>query len=789
MGGFCSVRICRTKVTVQSQAFRFKPVFGLHLLYIQMGVEMEKKELEKLLEKLSLEEKAGQLVQLMGNFYESDVEHVLTGPGKDLGLTEENIHLAGSILGTYGAETLKKIQDNYMEHHPHHIPLLFMMDVIHGMKTIFPMPLGQAATFAPELTEKCAAVAAKEAAASGLHVTFSPMADLVRDARWGRVMESCGEDPYVIGKFTEAQVKGFQGEDMGAPGKVCACVKHFAGYGAPVAGREYNTVELSEHTFRDFYMKGYEAGIRAGSGMVMTSFNTLNGIPASVNQTLMRGILRGELGFDGVLISDFAAIQETVAHGYSEDEEKAAQNALECGVDIDMMTGVYAGNLAELVRKGRIREALLDESVLRVLELKNRLGLFENPYKDADVKAEASLLLCEAHRALAREVAAKSFVLLKNEGSILPIDPKKEQKVAFIGPYTERKAIISSWAITGDTDPCVTVREAAEELFNPAATAYLEGSPILDRGYAAHAFRRNDEREYTPEEEEKLLQEAVSAAKEADLVILPLGEHFLQSGEAASRAMLDLPEVQLRLLRAVSEVNENVVTILFSGRPLDLREVSSRSRAVLEVWFPGTEGGHAILDVLTGKTEPTGRLPISFPYSVGQVPVSYNAYATGRPDDPNGTDKFKSRYLDIPNEPLYPFGYGMGYTKFDVSPVRLENAEKKEEKDTLQRLTDTTCLTASVTLKNTGDRTGTETLQLYIQDVSASVVRPVKELKGFRKVTLAPGEEQEVSFEIREEMLRFLRADGTVGSEPGKFQVWIAKDCTQGDAAEFWYEK
>lgn len=735
---------------------------------------MEQKQLKQLLLELSLEEKAGQLVQLMGNFYETDVESVLTGPGKNLGLTEENIHLAGSILGTYGAETLKKIQSAYMEQHPHHIPLLFMMDVIHGMKTIFPMPLAQAASFEPEMTEKCASAAAKEAAASGLHVTFSPMADLVRDARWGRVMESCGEDPYVIGKFTQAQVKGFQGEDMGASGKICACVKHFAGYGAPVAGREYNTVELCEYTFRDFYMKGYEAGIEAGAGMVMTSFNTLNGIPATVNQKLMRTILRGELGFDGVLISDFAAIQETIAHGYSENEEKAAQNALECGVDIDMMTGVYAGKLTELVKKGVISEALLDESVWRVLKLKNRLGLFENPYKDADAEAEAQLLLCQAHRELAREAAAKSFVLLKNDG-ILPVCPEKAQKVAFIGPYVNRKEIISSWAITGDTDPCVTIREAAEELFDKAGTAYLEGSPILDRGYAARAFRGRVEKEYTEEEENALLQEAVAAAKAADLVILPLGEHFMQSGEAASRAMLDLPEVQMRLLRAVSEVNENIVTVLFNGRPLDLREVSSRSKAVLEVWFPGTEGGHAILDVLIGKKEPGGRLPISFPYCVGQVPISYNAYATGRPDDPGGGDKFKSRYLDIPNAPLYPFGYGMGYTGFEVSPVRLD-ADKIAENGKIK---------AAVTLKNIGERIGTETLQLYIQDVSASVVRPVKELKGFLKVTLTPGEEREISFEIKESMLRFLRADGTVGSEPGTFRVWIAKDSTQGEPEEF----
>lgn len=729
---------------------------------------MEQKDLERLLGELSLEEKAGQLVQLLGNFYEKEIEYVVTGPAQELGIQEKDIRLAGSILSSYGAKTLKRIQKKYMEQHPHHIPMLFMMDIIHGMKTIFPMPLGQAATFEPEMTERCAGVTAKEAAVSGLHVTFSPMSDLVRDARWGRVVESCGEDPYLIGQFVAAQVRGFQGEDIGAPGKLCACVKHFAGYGAPVAGREYNTVELSEHTFREFYMKGYEAGIKAGVGMVMTSFNTLNGIPSSVNREVMRNILRGELGFDGVLISDYAALQETISHGYSKDQKEAAKNALECGVDIDMMTSVYAENLVTLAKEGVIEESLLDESVLRVLELKNRLGLFENPYKDADETAEKEVLLCEEHRALAREAAAKSFVLLKNE-EILPL--QTTQKLAFIGPYVNRKEILSSWAVTGDAESSVTIQEAAEEVLPKESVRYLSGCPILDRGYAKHAFRYEPEREWSTQEEEEMLERAVEMAKEADTVILCLGEHFLQTGEAASRAMLDLPEVQMRLLREVAKVNENIVTVLFSGRPLDLREVSERSKAVLEVWLPGTEGGHAILDVLTGSVEPTGRLPISFPYCVGQTPIYYNRYATGRPDNPNGTDKFRSRYLDIPNEPLYPFGFGLGYTEYEYSPVKLIT-----EGDTLR---------AEIIVTNIGEKTGTTVAQLYLQDVAASVVRPIRELKGYKKVTLAPGESQVVSFEITEEMLQFLRQDGTVGSEPGWYRVWISKDSASGEPASF----
>lgn len=734
---------------------------------------MEKNELKQLLNEMSHEEKIGQLVQLVGAFYQDNLDSVVTGPARELGITEQDIKLAGSILGTYGAADLKKIQKEYMDNHPHHIPMLFMMDVIHGMKTIFPMPLGLGATFDPELAGHAAEVAAKEAAVSGLHVTFSPMADLVRDARWGRVMESTGEDPYLNGLFAAAQVKGFQGNDMKESGKVCACVKHFAGYGAAVAGRDYNTVELSEHTFREFYLKAYQAGIDAGAGMVMTSFNTVNGVPASTNRWLMRDILREEMGFDGVLISDYAAIQETIAHGASADEKEAAKLALEAGVDIDMVTSIYAANLADMIQDGTLKEELLDECVMRVLKLKNRLGLFENPYKDADEAAEKTVILCEEHRKLAREVAQKSFVLLKNDG-LLPVD--KNKKIAFIGPYVDCKQINSSWAVTGDSKDCVTIREAAEEVFDSSKTVYVNGSPILDLDCELVGFTEAVKSEVTEEDCKKMLTEAVEAAKEADFVILPLGEHYLQSGEATSRAMIEIPSIQMELFREVVKVNENVAVVLFNGRPLDLREISKKAKAILEVWLPGTEGGHAIVDVLTGMVSPSGKLSMSFPYCVGQVPVSYNAYSTGRPIAPGVKERFKSKYLDIPNTPLYPFGYGLSYTKFEISGVELSAAEMSHGE----------VIEAKAVITNVGERAGTETVQLYIQDVAGSVVRPVKELKGFEKVELQPGESKKVTFKIDEAMLEFLRIDGTVGSEPGEFRVWIANSSLTDNYESFY---
>ena len=733
---------------------------------------MTEQKLKELLADMTLEEKVNQMSQVVGAFFNKDMDITAMGPMADKGFTPENVALSGSILGSMGAETLKKIQKDFVEQHPHHIPMLFMLDVINGFKTIFPIPLGQGATFEPELSEKCAAVAAKEAAVSGLHVTFAPMTDLVRDARWGRVMESTGEDPYLNGLFCAGMVRGFQGDDLKEPYKIASCVKHFAGYGAPTAGRDYNTVELSEHTFRDFYLPSYKAGIDAGAAMVMTSFNTVNGVPATGNKKLMRGILRDEMGFDGVLISDWAAIEEIIYHGYCADREEAAVRSAEAGVDIDMMTGIYCENLCRLVREGKISEDLIDESCMRILELKNKLGLFENPYKDADAEKEKAYNLCPEHRALAKKAAEESFVLLKNDG-VLPLDTAK--KIAFVGPYTNNHEIKSSWSFTGDSKDCVTIQEAAEKVFDASRTTYAEGCPVIGNDVELIGFTETTPKKYSEEELAAMEQSALQAAKEADLVVMPMGEHYLQSGEATSRAMIDVPEIQMELFHKVLAVNPNVVVVLFNGRPLDLREISAKAKAILEVWFPGTEGGSAVVDVLTGKKNPSGKLPMSFPYCVGQAPVSYNEYSTGRPNLPGMKERFRSKYLDIPNAPLYPFGYGLSYTTFAVSDVVLD----QNEMDKNGRIA------AKVTVKNTGDAAGCEVVQLYIRDDYSDVVRPVKELKGFRKVELAPGEEQEVTFYITEEDLRYYRLDGTFGSEPGTFTVMIGNSSTTENSAVF----
>lgn len=591
-------------------------------------------------------------------------------------------------------------------------------------------------------------------------------------------MESTGEDTYLNSLFAEAMVKGLQGKNMGEPYKISACVKHFAAYGAATVGRDYNTVELSEHTLREFYLPAYQAGINAGAGLVMTSFNTVNGIPATVNRWLMREVLRKEMGFEGVLISDFSAILECITHGCAIDEKDAAKKALEAGVDIDMMTNLYASNLCQLVREGEVEESLIDEAVFRILQLKNKLGLFENPYKDADPEKEKTLLLCKEHRELARKAAGESFVLLKNEG-ILPIDINK--KIAFIEPYVNCKEILSTWAVGGNPENCVTIEEAAKEILNLDRSTFYQGSPMLDSdihltdmGYTGIGDWEN----VTVAEKELLLKEALEAAAEAEVVIMLIGESYLQSGEATSRSMIELPQVQMQLLREVAKVNKNIIVVLFNGRPLDLREVSSLSSAVLEVWLPGTEGGHAIMDVLTGKVNPSGKLPMSFPYSVGQVPVHYNEYATGRPAINGMQDRFRSRYIDIPNKPLYSFGFGLSYTRFEISPITLSRDVVTKDMST----------TASVWVKNVGAVSGTQTVQMFIRDVAASVVRPVKELKGIEKVTLEPGEEKEVSFVIGESMLRFIRTDGTAGSEAGEFLLWIGDSSETKNMVRFYLE-
>lgn len=727
---------------------------------------MERIKLEALLESMSLEEKIDQMLQVSGNLLMGNQSAVITGPLQESGLTEENLAQAGSVIGLDDPTVIMEVQKRAMQRQKHGIPLLFMLDVINGFKTVFPIPLAQGATFDLALIERCAAIAAKEAAVSGIHISFAPMVDLVRDARWGRVMESPGEDPYLNSLFAKAVVNGFQSKDIGKPDQIAACIKHFAGYGAPVAGRDYNTVEVSDHTLRQMMIPAYQAGIEAGSALVMTAFNTLNGIPATGNQSLMQGLLRNELGFDGVLISDWAAIEELIAHGYAENKADAAKKALDATVDIDMMTGIYSGHLKTLVQEGKVQESQIDEAVWRILTLKNNLGLFENPWKDADPLRAKELLLCPEHRSLAKEAACKSFVLLENEG-ILPLS--KQQRIAFIGPYVFSKEVMGSWSIASGVEAAVSLHQAAQEQLSSSKVTYHQGCAMVDEETVLEAFSNGGSAavnlyRFSEQEEKQQLEMALNAARNADVVVLALGEHYLQSGEACSKAEIMIPEVQQALLEQVTAVNPNVVVVLFNGRPLDLRKVRKHAKAILEVWMPGTEAGHAIMDVLFAKISPSGKLSMSFPYSVGQVPVYYNEDKTGRPHIlGKDKDKFRSKYLDIPNAPLYCFGYGLTYSRFELFDFYLSK----------NKMTAAESIEAFVTLKNVGNFEATETVQLYLQDVSASVVRPIKELKAFRKVTLKEKSQTKICFKITEEQLRFINEQGNLVSEPGHFLVFI----------------
>ena len=727
---------------------------------------MTKEELLHLLHQMTTQEKCRELMQLpMEAFTDTDIS---TGPCEDLELTDEKMAQAGSILSLTGAEWTRKVQEEHLKNNRLNIPLLFMADIINGYKTIFPIPLAQGCTFDPDLVRQLAEAAAREGAAAGVHVTFSPMADLVRDPRWGRVMESTGEDPYLNGIMAEQMVKGYQGNDLKEEGRLAACVKHFAGYGAPLGGREYNQVELSERTLLEDYLPAYEKAVRAGARLVMSSFNTLERVPSTGNRKLMREILRGKMGFQGVLISDYAAVKELIAHGLAENEAEAARLALEAGVDIDMMSRCYSDFLCGQIERGEVAQELLDEAVLRVLELKNDLGLFENPFKDGSPEKEKELLLCEKHRSLAQKAAEESFVLLKNEENMLPLS--KEETTAFIGPFGEEKGLLGAWALFADREDTVTVKEGVERLC--PGQIWAKGCEILEpgqkwlRGYIPIT---EETWKQTAETAEEKIKEAVEAAGRADRVVLLLGEQELESGESGSCGHIGLPPFQMKLLKAVAQVNSNLILVVFSGRPLILTEACAYAKAVLFAWMPGTQGGPAVANVLYGCSNPSGKLTETFPYHMGQIPVYYSDFATGRPQMPG--------YIDIPKEPLYPFGYGLSYTEYAYSPVKLDQKVLDSQTDVIH---------ASVRVKNTGSMEGREAVQLYIQDVKGSVSRPVRQLKGFQKISLAPGEEKEVRFEIREEMLRFWTIDMEYRSEPGRFRVWIGTDSRTENGEEFY---
>ncbi|KEO80091.1 beta-glucosidase BglX [Paenibacillus polymyxa] len=729
---------------------------------------MDNNTLLKKLDSLSIEEKIGQLIQLTGDFFEGDIDTVVTGPLKKLGLNAGyNIYNTGSILNITNPEKIIQLQTDYLEKSIHKIPLLFMADIIYGYRTIFPIPIAQACSWNYESIEHAGSIAAQECYDEGVHVTFSPMVDIVRDPRWGRVMESPGEDTLLAKKYAESMVQGIQGRNLEGiipTNKIAACVKHFAAYGAPVAGREYNAVDMSEHTLREYYLPGYQAAIEAGAKLVMTAFNTLNGVPATGNEWLNRDVLRREMNFNGVLISDYAAIEELIMHGYAEDEASAARLALLAGVDVDMKTAVYANQLEKVVSDNEHMLGLLNEAVYRILKLKNDLGLFEDPFRGLQetVQRSRNSILSDEHKKAALSLAEESVVLLKNENQLLPLS--KHTKVALIGPYADENSTLGMWAIKGDEADTVNLKMGLLKHVDPDNLSVCKGAHMLPANAREALGKYAGKLAAETVDEEALLREAIRNANEADVIVLALGESIYQSGEGGSRTNPTLPKPQMKLLHELSLLGKKMVLIVYSGRPLILTEVAGKVDAIVQAWYPGTMGGEALANILYGEVNPSGKLAMTFPRSVGQIPISYNELNTGRPNlKENGSYRFASRYIDEVNEPLYPFGYGKSYTSFEYSLLTISQKEMKKNESVDIRI--------SVT--NTGIYDGKETIQLYIRDKFASIARPVKELKDFKKVFLQSGETQNVEFSIHEEMLKFYDREMQYKSEPGEFDVYI----------------
>lgn len=740
---------------------------------------MTEQSLRDLMSQMTLQEKIGQLVQLAGDCFGAG--EMAVGPQQKLGITQETVDTCGSVLNVLGADNVRRIQDQYLERSRLKIPLLFMADVIYGYQTVYPIPLGLGATWNPDLIREDYRLIAEEASADGDMVTFSPPVDIVRDARWGRCLESPGEDPYLVSCYAKAMVEGFQ--NNWEPGKsIASCVKHFAGYGAPEAGREYNTVDMSERRLRQDYLPGYKAAVDAGCELVMTSFNTIDEIPATANKWLMDDVLRKEWGFDGVIITDYAAIRELIAHGVAKDDYEASRLAMDATVDIDMKTPCYAKQLEPLVKNGEISEEQIDRACWRILKLKNKLGLFEDPYHGCSAEKSRAVTCTEEKLNAARDTCDRSIVLLKNDG-ILPLSRSDFQadvsssfaegsrcggkKLALIGPYADSPNIIGMWAIHADKSHSVTVRAAMEETLGRDSFQWTAGCDMLDDYSILGAFGNIPSiggTEMTAEERDLEENRALEIASEADVVVMALGEHMLQSGEGGARTDITLPRPQKELLKKIHRLGKKIVLVLFNGRPLALTDVKDDCDAILEAWFPGTAGGRSICDILFGDYNPSARLTVSFPWNVGQEPLYYAQFNTGRPmKGSSHSSRFTSRYLDSPNEALYPFGFGLSYHTAEYTDLELDSRTFSPDGK----------ITASVKVTNTGDRAGLETVQLYLRDLVGSVVRPVLELKGFRQISLEPGETKTVSFEITEDMLRFYTKDMSYASEPGDFEIYV----------------
>jgi len=720
--------------------------------------------IDTLMSEMTLAEKLGQL-NLPG------ADDIVTGQAKSSNIGGRVVKgEVGGVFNIKGAAKIKDLQRVAVEESRLGIPLIFGMDVIHGYETVFPIPLGMSMTWDMEEIERSARIAAIEASASGICWTFSPMVDISRDARWGRVSEGNGEDPYLGSLICRAMVKGYQG-NLTRPDEIMSCVKHFALYGAPEAGRDYNTVDMSRQRMYNDYFPPYQAGVLAGAGSYMASFNTIDGVPATGNKWLLTDVLREQWGFDGFVVTDYTGIMEMMAHGMG-DMEDVSVLALKAGVDMDMVAEGFTGTIGGALEKGRVSMTDVDRAVRRILEAKWKLGLFQDPYKYLDLSREKTDIYTPEHRAEARRAATKSFVLLKNEGNILPLE--KKGKIALVGPLANTVANMpGTWAVAAASDKYKTVLQGLKDAVgDKAEVLYAKGcnvvsDPKLEADVTMFGREMRD-----PRSEKEMLDEALAIAAQADVIVAAMGESSEYSGEATSRTELDLPDTQKRLMEALLATGKPVVMLNFSGRPTVMTWESEHVPAILNVWFGGSETGDAIADVVFGDVSPSGRLTMSMPRNVGQLPIYYNHLNTGRPL-PEGTDefvKFRSSYLDVPNSPLYPFGYGLTYTTFDYSDLALSSNEMTQDGS----------ITASVKLTNTGKREATETVQLYIRDLVGSVSRPVRELKGFERVTLKPGESRTVKFDITPDMLKFYNFDLVYGNEPGDFDLFIGPNCAQG---------
>jgi beta-glucosidase len=707
----------------------------------QAGVEGR---INALLARMTLEEKLGQLQQLDGH---ADGRYKDEHPG----LVRRG--LLGSTLNVRGAKQSNELQRIAVNESRLKIPLLYGFDVIHGYRTIFPIPLGEASSWDRAALERAAHIAATEARAAGVHWTFAPMVDIARDPRWGRIAEGAGEDPFFGAEMSRARVRGFQGADYSAPDRVVACAKHWVAYGAAEAGRDYNTTDMSEVTLREIYFPPFKAAVDAGVGTFMSAFNDLNGVPTSANPFTLTKVLRREWKFDGMVVSDYESVRELMNHRLAATESEAAREAINAGVDMEMVSRLYNKHGAQLLKDRKVSQATIDEAVRRVLRIKFRLNLFEKPF--ADEARESQAMMNAEHVRAAREIAGRSMVLLKNDRETLPIG-KNVKTIAVIGPLADsQKDMIGSWSGEGKAEDAVTVLAGVRARVGQGArVSYARGCDV-------------------PCEANEGFVEAARRARDADFTILVVGESADMSGEAASRSSLDLPGRQVELVQVVHATGKPYAVVLMNGRPLTLNWMAENSPAILETWFAGTQAGNAIADVLFGDVNPGGKLPVTFPRNVGQIPIYYNYKSTGRPPDPN--NKYTSKFLDVPVTPLYPFGFGLSYTQFRLSNLQLSARQIPADGR----------LTASVEVENTGRREGDEVVQLYIQDVASSRTRPLRELKGFERITLKAGEKRRVEFTLTPEHLGFYNSEMRFMVEPGAFKVFVGNSSVGGLESSF----